>query len=109
MTPLCPSAESRERRWKPTAGHSRGPSRFFALAHAHEVTTTAESIAALTSARPPRNLRSLSMTIAVAVLNDTGPTLFVATWPESGHGPPHHYPELSADPIVSFVRNTTGK
>lgn len=49
------------------------------------------------------------MTIAVAVLNDTGPTLFVAIWSESGHGPPHHYPESSADPIVSFVRNTPGK
>jgi hypothetical protein len=49
------------------------------------------------------------MTIAVAALNDTGPTLFVATWSESGHGPQHHYPELSADLIVSFVRNTPGK
>lgn len=49
------------------------------------------------------------MTIAVAVLNDTGPTLFVATWPESGHGPQHQNPESSADPIVSFVRNTPGK
>ncbi len=39
-------------------------------------------------------------------LNDTWPTLFVATWPECGHGPQHQYPELSADLIASFVRNT---
>lgn len=39
-------------------------------------------------------------------LNDIWPTLFVATWPESGHGPQHQYPELSADLIASFVRNT---
>lgn len=38
-------------------------------------------------------------------LNDLWPTLFVATWPESGHGPQHQYPELSADLIASFVRN----
>jgi hypothetical protein len=41
------------------------------------------------------------MTIASAALNDT--------WPERGHGPQHRYPELSADPVVSFVRNTPGK
>lgn len=39
-------------------------------------------------------------------LNDIWPTLFVATWPQSGHGPQHQYPELSADLIASFVRNT---
>lgn len=39
-------------------------------------------------------------------VNDVWPTLFVATWPESGHGPQHQYPELSADLIVSFVNHT---
>ncbi len=39
-------------------------------------------------------------------LNDIWPTLFVVTWPESGHGPQHQYPEMSADLIASFVRNT---
>jgi pimeloyl-ACP methyl ester carboxylesterase len=39
-------------------------------------------------------------------LNDVWPTLFVATWPQSGHGPQHQYPEMSADLIASFVRNT---
>lgn len=39
-------------------------------------------------------------------LNDVWPTLHVATWPESGHGPQHQYPEMSADLIASFVRNT---
>ena len=39
-------------------------------------------------------------------VNDLWPTLFVATWPECGHGPQHQYPELSADLIASFVRNT---
>ena len=39
-------------------------------------------------------------------LNDHWPILFVATWPECGHGPQHQYPELSADLIASFVRNT---
>lgn len=38
-------------------------------------------------------------------MNDLWPTLFVATWPESGHGPQHQYPELSADLIASFVKN----
>lgn len=36
-------------------------------------------------------------------LNGTWPTLFVATWPQSGHGPQHQYPEMSADLIASFV------
>lgn len=40
------------------------------------------------------------------VLNDLWPSLFVATWPECGHGPQHQYPQLSADLIASFVRNT---
>ncbi len=39
-------------------------------------------------------------------LNDVWPTLFVATWPQCGHGPQHQYPELSADLIASFVKNT---
>ncbi|MFV3129024.1 alpha/beta fold hydrolase [Niveispirillum sp. KHB5.9] len=37
--------------------------------------------------------------------NDLWPTLFVTTWPDSGHGPQHQYPELSADLIASFVKN----
>jgi pimeloyl-ACP methyl ester carboxylesterase len=40
------------------------------------------------------------------VVNDLWPTLFVATCPDSGHGPQHQYPALSADLIASFVRNT---
>ena len=39
-------------------------------------------------------------------VSDLWPTLFVATWPECGHGPQHQYPALSADLIASFVRNT---
>lgn len=39
-------------------------------------------------------------------LNDQWPSLFVASWPECGHGPQHQYPALSADLIASFVRNT---
>jgi pimeloyl-ACP methyl ester carboxylesterase len=39
-------------------------------------------------------------------LNDVWPTLFVTTWPESGHGPQHQYPEMSADLIASFVKYT---
>jgi len=39
-------------------------------------------------------------------LNDLWPTLFVATWPESGHGPQHQYPEMSAELIASFVKHT---
>jgi pimeloyl-ACP methyl ester carboxylesterase len=38
-------------------------------------------------------------------LNDMWPTLFVATYPECGHGPQHQYPEMAADMITSFVRN----
>ena len=40
-------------------------------------------------------------------LNDLWPTLFIATWPDSGHGPQHQYPRLSADLIASFVRDTS--
>jgi pimeloyl-ACP methyl ester carboxylesterase len=40
------------------------------------------------------------------VLNDLWPTLFVVTYPECGHGPQHQYPEMAADMIASFVRNT---
>ncbi|WP_156255031.1 alpha/beta fold hydrolase [Sandarakinorhabdus oryzae] len=40
-------------------------------------------------------------------LNDQWPTLFVATWPDAGHGPHHQYPALSADLIASFVRSTS--
>jgi pimeloyl-ACP methyl ester carboxylesterase len=39
-------------------------------------------------------------------VNDIWPTLFVATWPDCGHGPQHQYPALSADLIASFVRAT---
>jgi pimeloyl-ACP methyl ester carboxylesterase len=39
-------------------------------------------------------------------VNDLWPTLFVATWPECGHGPQHQYPELSSDLITSFIKNT---
>jgi len=39
-------------------------------------------------------------------LNEQWPTLFVATWPDSGHGPHHQYPQMSADVIASFIRNT---
>lgn len=39
-------------------------------------------------------------------LNDAWPTLFVATYPDCGHGPQHQYPELAADMIASFVRNS---
>ena len=38
-------------------------------------------------------------------LNDQWPTLFVATYPECGHGPQHQYPEMAAELIASFVRN----
>jgi pimeloyl-ACP methyl ester carboxylesterase len=40
------------------------------------------------------------------VLNDIWPTLFVATYPECGHGPQHQYPEMAAELISSFVRNS---
>jgi pimeloyl-ACP methyl ester carboxylesterase len=39
-------------------------------------------------------------------LNDVWPTLFVVTYPESGHGPQHQYPVMAADMIKSFVSNT---
>lgn len=39
-------------------------------------------------------------------LNDVWPTLFVATFPNSGHGPQHQYPELAADIIKSFVKHS---
>lgn len=39
-------------------------------------------------------------------LNDQWPTLFVATFPDSGHGPQHQYPALAADIIKSFVQNS---
>jgi pimeloyl-ACP methyl ester carboxylesterase len=34
------------------------------------------------------------------------PTLSLVTFPRTGHGPQHEYPEMSADIIASFVRNT---
>ena len=39
-------------------------------------------------------------------LNDLWPTLFIATFPESGHGPQHQYPELAAEMMSSFVRHS---
>lgn len=39
-------------------------------------------------------------------LNDLWPTLFIATFPDSGHGPQHQYPALAADIIKSFVNNS---
>lgn len=39
-------------------------------------------------------------------LNEVWPTLFVVTFPDSGHGPQHQYPEFAAEVIASFVRNT---
>lgn len=36
-------------------------------------------------------------------LNDHWPTLFVVTFPESGHGPHHQYPVMAAEMIASFV------
>ena len=39
-------------------------------------------------------------------LNDIWPTLFVVTFPESGHGPQHQYPVIAADMIASFVQNS---
>lgn len=39
-------------------------------------------------------------------LNDQWPTLFVVTFPDSGHGPQHQYPALAADIIKSFVQNS---
>ncbi len=39
-------------------------------------------------------------------LNQEMKTLHVVTFPQSGHGPQHQHPEMSADVIASFVRNT---
>lgn len=39
-------------------------------------------------------------------INDIWPTLFVATYPECGHGPQHQYPEMAAEMIASFVRHS---
>ena len=39
-------------------------------------------------------------------LNDQWPTLFVATYPDCGHGPQHQYPEIAAEMIASFVRHS---
>jgi pimeloyl-ACP methyl ester carboxylesterase len=33
------------------------------------------------------------------------PTLHLVTFPQSGHGPQHQHPRLSADAIASFIRN----
>ncbi len=38
--------------------------------------------------------------------NGEFPTLTLVTFPRSGHGPQHEHPEMSADIIASFVRNT---
>ena len=39
-------------------------------------------------------------------LNRQLPKVSLITFPDSGHGPHHQYPEVSADLIASFVRNT---
>lgn len=39
-------------------------------------------------------------------LNRDLPTLTMVTFPSAGHGPQHQHPELSADIIAGFVRNT---
>lgn len=39
-------------------------------------------------------------------LNDIWPTLFVVTFPESGHGPQHQYPLMAAEMIRSFVAHS---
>ncbi|WP_338240493.1 alpha/beta fold hydrolase [Aurantiacibacter hainanensis] len=36
-------------------------------------------------------------------VNDQWPTLFVVTFPDSGHGPQHQYPVMAAEMIASFV------
>ena len=41
-------------------------------------------------------------------LNQAMKTLHVVTFPQSGHGPQHQYPQMSADVIASFVRNSKG-
>lgn len=38
-------------------------------------------------------------------LNQILPTLSLLTFPQSGHGPHHQHPRLSADAIASFIRN----
>lgn len=40
------------------------------------------------------------------VANREFPTLNLVTFPSAGHGPQHQYPEMSADIIASFIRNT---
>jgi pimeloyl-ACP methyl ester carboxylesterase len=37
--------------------------------------------------------------------NQELPTLSLITFPQSGHGPHHQFPQLSADVVASFVRN----
>jgi pimeloyl-ACP methyl ester carboxylesterase len=39
-------------------------------------------------------------------LNNQLPTLQLVTFPQAGHGPQHQHPQMSADIIASFVRNT---
>ncbi|KZC76017.1 hypothetical protein AYR46_20195 [Sphingobium yanoikuyae] len=39
-------------------------------------------------------------------LNDIWPTLFVVTFPESGHGPQHQYPAMAAEMINSFITHS---
>ena len=39
-------------------------------------------------------------------LNDVWPTIFVVTFPDSGHGPQHQYPVMAADMVTSFVENS---
>ncbi|HEU6442184.1 MAG TPA: alpha/beta hydrolase [Microvirga sp.] len=39
-------------------------------------------------------------------LNQQMRMLHLVTFPQSGHGPQHQYPQMSADVIASFVRNT---
>lgn len=39
-------------------------------------------------------------------LNDQWPTLFVVTFPDSGHGPQHQYPIMAAEMIASFVKQS---
>jgi pimeloyl-ACP methyl ester carboxylesterase len=39
-------------------------------------------------------------------LNDVWPTLFVVTFPESGHGPQQQYPDMAAEMIASFIAHS---
>lgn len=39
-------------------------------------------------------------------VNDIWPTLFVVTFPDSGHGPQHQYPVMAAEMITSFVKHS---